>query len=184
MYAIRSYYDVVLTIRHPAAFVASLKVKEWHHDFNHFLRQTDLMQNELQEHAATIEHYAKNPPDVLQQGILLWNILYSMVSNYQKKYSSQWLFVRHEDLSLDPLKEFKRLFDHLGLEFTSDTRKIIIESTTGSGVSTRETDVFNVKRDSKMNVKAWKDRLTESEIASIKESTHRIWPLFYTEADW
>ena len=29
--------DVVIIIRHPAAFVASLKVKNWEHDFNEFL---------------------------------------------------------------------------------------------------------------------------------------------------
>ena len=37
--------------------------------------------------------------------------------NYQAAHPT-WLFHRHEDLSTNPMEQFKQIFDRLDLEFT------------------------------------------------------------------
>ena len=63
--------DVVVIIRHPAAFVASLKVKNWEFDFNHFLSQTELMDTHLKDYSEAIKTYSFDKKDIIKQGILL-----------------------------------------------------------------------------------------------------------------
>ncbi|MDX2361734.1 MAG: sulfotransferase [Crocinitomicaceae bacterium] len=169
--------DVVIIIRHPAAFVASLSVKNWKFDFNNLLDQKTLKQSCIGKYWDDIEKYAKDQPNLIHQGILLWNILYSMIHDYQKKYGDNWIFVRHEDLSLSPTKEFKKIFATLNLDFTSRVKKTIIASST----ATNENDSM---RDSAKNIKTWKNRLTDEEITRVKEGTREVWTYFYDESDW
>lgn len=77
--------DIVVLIRHPAAFVASLKVKGWEHDFNHFLSQPVLMNTLLKAHETLINDFSENKKDIIDQGILLWNIIYGTIAYYQGK---------------------------------------------------------------------------------------------------
>jgi Sulfotransferase domain len=169
--------DVVIAIRHPAAFIASLRVKGWDFDFNNLLNQKELMDSLLSEYKDEIEEHAKNPKEIIEQGILLWNVLYHVVSVYKKKYAKEWVFVRHEDVSLNPMGEYERIFSQLDIEFTDKVIAEIKESTTSSVKS-------NHKRDAAKNVKTWKDRLTVEEIAIIKEGTKAVSAEFYSEEDW
>lgn len=169
--------DIIVSIRHPAAFVASLKIKDWHFDFNNFLEQEALMNSHLTKYRSEIENHATSNYAIIQQGVLLWNTIYSTVLDFQKKYGDQWLFVKHEEVSYNPLTEFKRIFDFLDLEMNAAVRNWIQE-TSYSGVK----DGF--KRNSKENIKTWRERLTRDEIAYIKETTNPIWSKFYNEEDW
>lgn len=86
--------DVIVLIRHPAAFITSLKVKGWEFDFNNLLTQEDLMNVYLKDYIPSIQEFANNKKDIISQGILLWNILYQVVHEYQSKYFDQWYFIR------------------------------------------------------------------------------------------
>ncbi|PKA82117.1 sulfotransferase domain-containing protein [Ulvibacter sp. MAR_2010_11] len=169
--------DVIISIRHPAAFVASIKVKDWDFNFNHFLEQPALMEDYLETFSAEIKEYAMHTHDIVDQAILLWNILYSVVSKYKEKYGERWYFVRHEDLSENPILEFEKVFHYLQLDFTTAVKDKILDTTTRL-VSTEH------KRDSKSNKFTWKQRLTLLEISKVKEKTFPLWQRFYSEADW
>ena len=169
--------DVVIIIRHPAAFVASLKVKKWEFDFNNFLNQPDLMNSYLKPYGDDIKIFAKEKQSILVQGILLWNIMYSVVLHYQKNYVDDWYFVKHEDLSLNPNKEFKSLFNFLNLPFDNEIKNYLLKTTTSENDS-------KLERDSKTNIYTWKDRLNEDEIIQIKNGTIDVWKHLYTEKDW
>lgn len=169
--------DVIITIRHPAAFIASMKLKNWEFNFNELLQQKDLMALYLKPYQLEIEHYAKTKQPIVSQGILLWNILYSVVLQYQKTYGNQWYFVKHEDLSLNPIKEFSKIFDYLNLPYTQEIQNYIITTSTSDMATTH-------KRDSKSNIYTWKNRLNEDEIAKIKTQTMPVWSHFYSEEDW
>jgi len=169
--------DVIITVRHPAAFVASLKVKGWEFDFNNFFDQSNLMRVYLSDYRAEIETAVKEQPDVVSQGILLWNAIYTTVWQFKEKYKDAWLIVKHEDLSINPMDEYARIFDYLKLEFTDRVKQAIVKSTTA-------TEGSKHKRDSAKNVQTWKQRLSPEEIALIKEKTAPIWTKYYTEADW
>jgi len=170
-------FDVVVCVRHPAAFVASLKNKQWEFDFNHLLMQEKLMQHLLYPFAEEIREFANKRPALIDQGILLWNIIYKVAFQYQKEYGKKWIFVTNEDLSLRPIQEFKSIFEKLNLSFTTKVEEAIQESTKASEKS-------KLKRDSQKNIHSWKERLTTSEIEAIKKGTQDTWPLFYEEDTW
>lgn len=167
--------DVVVLVRHPAAFVASLKVKKWAHAFVHYTQQEKLMEV-LAPYAEQIRLFEKSEQDIIEQGILLWNIAYYRVSQFKEKYPD-WIFIRHEDLSMNPVDEYKKIYEKLGLDFTSTVEKKIVESSTAKKTG-------HLTRDSKENVSTWKKRLTEEEIERIRKDTKEISDIFYSEDYW
>ena len=110
--------QVVVLIRHPAAFADSLNRAGWNYDFSNFLRQPLLMERYLYRFADEIRAAAAQPMDILDQASLLWRAIYHTVYEYQQAHPA-WYFVRHEDLSLDPIAEFRRLFGYLDLPFST-----------------------------------------------------------------
>lgn len=74
--------DVIVLIRHPLAFIASIKVKNWQFNFNDLLDQQELMKTKLKSFEKEIREYSKNKPDIIDQGILLWNILHTVIKDY------------------------------------------------------------------------------------------------------
>lgn len=170
--------DVVISIRHPAAFAASLKVKEtWDFKFNQYLGQEKLMERYLSDYYNDIKANSENPPDMIKQSVTLWNTIYHTVHLYQEKYKNTWHFIKHEDLSTNPMELFQDLFNKLDLKFTGKVRKKLIESTTAKVPG-------KLKRDSKENIKSWKKRLSAEEIAYVKKETYAVWKEYYTEDDW
>ena len=169
--------DMVVLIRHPAAFVASLKVKNWQYDFNQFRLQEGLMNTWLKGYSAEISEYATNQKDIIDQGILLWNTIHNVIAGYRKKYENEWYFVRHEDISKDPIPEFEKIFYRLNLTLDDFVRNYIIDSSTA-----KRKAVMN--RDTTENIRMWKQRLTPLEIERIKNGTQKVWPNFYSEEDW
>jgi aspartyl/asparaginyl beta-hydroxylase (cupin superfamily) len=85
--------------------------------------------------------------------------------------------VKHEDLSIDPLDEFEKIFKFLQLNFSEEIKNKIKETTTSTINTTH-------KRDARQNIKTWKDRLSKEEIGRIKEETRIVWQHFYSEEDW
>jgi len=175
--------DVVVLIRHPAAFVSSLKVKGWSFPFDHFLRQEELMQTHLYPFSASIESYVSSQQDIIDQGILLWNIIHQTILNYQN-HRPEWLFIRHEDISRNPTEKFQEIFQYLNLEFSSSVRETIVRSTGTNNQKETTDDIHNVKRNSELNIWNWKERLTSSEINRIQEGVEVISEAFYTVEDW
>ena len=191
--------DVVVLIRHPAAFAGSLKKVNWLHPFDHFLQQPLLMQHHLYEYRSEIEEFAKSDKDIIDQAILLWNLIHHMILKYQNK-NPNWIFVKHEDLSRRPLAEFKNLYNRLDLPFSTEIEKKI-EAFSVPYRSGKFKLIINSKmrswhdrlaghysdkrrRDSKSNIFTWQKRLTVDEVKKIREKTRVISDNFYTEEDW
>ncbi|MCH9660490.1 MAG: sulfotransferase domain-containing protein, partial [Bacteroidetes bacterium] len=124
-----------------------------------------------------IEEQTIAPGDIIDQGILLWNCMHHVISQYKKSYGKDWYFVRHEDLSSDAAGEFQKMFAHLDLTYDQKVATHIVETTQANKDS-------DFKRDATKNIKNWKNRLTSEEIYRIKKGTHSIWSNFYNESDW
>lgn len=169
--------DIIVLIRHPAAFIASLKVKNWAFDFNNFINQPLLLQSYLKNYKDEIEYYSNNEEDIINQGILLWNIIHDTILQYQNKYENKWYFVKHEDLSINPTDEFTKIFSKLNLSLDSNVKNYINETTQSNEKS-------DLKRNSEENIKSWKKRLSIDEINRIKIGTEQVYKKFYTEKDW
>src|SRR6185369_11076039 len=76
--------DVVIMIRHPAAFVSSIKKLNWTHPFSHFLEQPLLMETVLSPFTAEIKEHASKEYSITDQAILLWRLLHYVTMNYQR----------------------------------------------------------------------------------------------------
>ena len=118
--------DVVVAIRHPAAFVSSIKRLNWTHQFDHFLKQPLLMRDHLSPFESEIKKFADCEQDILDQAILLWKILHHMIAKWQESHPD-WIFVKHEDISHDPMDGFQTIFNQLNLELTDRIKNTIKE---------------------------------------------------------
>ncbi len=174
--------DVVVLIRHPAAFASSLKNLNWTHPFSHFLEQSLLMKDHLYPFEKEIREYAKRKHDIIDQATLLWRLMYHIVLKYKRSHKD-WIFVRHEDLSTDPLSGFRNIFERLSLEF-SEPVKDIIKKHSNSANPADPSDQASIRRNSKLNIYNWKNRLTRSEIKRIRDNVRDISDFFYSDEDW
>ncbi|MBN1267865.1 MAG: sulfotransferase [Anaerolineales bacterium] len=173
--------QALILIRHPAAFVSSLKRVSWKISFQNFLKQPVLMDTYLRPFRAEIERAAANPPDLVTRGALLWKILYSVVDT-ELSGLSQVRLVRHEDLSLDPVSGFKDIFRWANLPFTDRVaRKIQAYSNTGNRGAARGDRVFELKRDSAATINIWKQKLTSEEIKTVFRITSPLLELYYPD---
>lgn len=176
--------DVVVLIRHPAAFVSSLKLKNWAFPFSHFLEQPLLMRDLLYPFETELRVHEEEEKDVVDQAILLWKIFHHRILEYQKKHPN-WIFVRHEDLSLDSVTGFKSLFDNLKLEFTPQINETIKDySSSHNPIEARIDTTHTLKRNSQSNIKNWKNRLTQAEVDRIRNQVEYISKEFYSDQDW
>ena len=170
--------EVVVLIRHPAAFVESVKRKNWDFDFREFARQPMLMENMLSPFSAEIDQFIRQKQSILLQACLLWRIFYHVVYQYQLRYSDQWYFYRHEDLSTHPVTSFRQLFQQVGLTFSPKIAEKVIQYSTSRNM------MSEVQRDSRSNAWKWKTLLSRSEIDQIRHNTEHIAEHFYTNAEW
>lgn len=176
--------DILIAVRHPAAFVSSLKRLGWTHDFNHFLEQEELMETYLYPFVDQIQDFAKNEKDIIDQGILLWNIINLNTLKFKQKYP-QIYTVLHEDLSLDPMNEFKKIFNCFDIHFASKTNQFLIETTNQDNNSEAQNNVTHqLHRNSKANIYNFKKRLTKKEISRIRKGTETISHAFYNQKWW
>lgn len=174
--------NVIVLIRNPFAFCASIRNQGFNnHPFEHFLRQEELIEKYLSSYRSEIESFSKAQAGVIEQGCLLWNIIHHVIYEYQEKHNN-WLFVRHEDLSLDPVGGFKKAYEHLGMAFSPKIEEKIRQST-GMGSSTFQNKETMV-RCSKRNLQSWKNNLSKEEVNFISRQTEKYLDAFYSDWDF
>ena len=173
--------DVVVTIRHPAAFASSIKRLGWPGAMRDMLAQPLLMRDLLDPFRGELEH-AVQGVDVIDQAILEWRIAHSIIHRYRSSMPG-WSFVRHEDIARDPGTGFRDLFTKLGLRFTPSVRSKIALHTDPSN-PTEVADPYDITRNSRSSIWTWRNRLTPAEVERIYEGTRDVWTYFYSEEDW
>ena len=119
---------------------------------------------------------------MIDKGILLWQIIYYVVAQYQRTHSD-WLFLRHEDIARNPVKHFHAIYKKLDLEFTPCIRSTIGKYSARSNPSKEPALGSFVKRDSKATIGSWKSRLTSREVKRIRVAVEDIASEFYSDAD-
>ena len=173
---------VLITVRHPAAFASSLQRLGWSFDFKNLLDQPLLMRDHLESYREQM--LAVKLEDVIGQGALLWKMIYDVVRKFQQS-NSEWLVLRHEDLSLDPVNRYRGLYEILSLDFTKRVEKVILESSSSENPAESPLkDVFSVKLDSAANIKNWKKRLDAEVIQRIRDITGETADYYYPSESW
>ncbi len=116
---------VLVMIRHPAAFAASIRRRGWRHRFADFLEQPLLMRDLLDPYEDEIVAASERPPAILDEAILLWNILYGTVAGLQERHP-EWAFARHEDVAREPVARFRDLYAQLGLGWSDAVEQLVL----------------------------------------------------------
>jgi hypothetical protein len=174
--------QVVVTVRHPAAFASSLKRLGWDFDLNDLLDQPLLMRDWLEPFREELKTIAKTD-DVIAQASLLWRMIYQVVDQFRMTEPGLSV-VRHEDLSLEPLDGYARLYAELGLDFSAKARQGILQASSAENPKElSKQSVHKVKLDSKANLVNWKHRLTDEEFERIKVMTADVFEKYYPDAD-
>ena len=177
---------MIIIIRHPAAIISSLKLNNIRYNFNgshSLLIQNDFLKNNV--------HFLNNnnenipePDDIIGQGILMWKILYGYVQKLQKN-NRDWIFAKHEDLSIDPIKEFELIFKKLGLPFRNKTKSKInklCSKDNSNYLLPGERD--KNKRNSKKLIYRWHEILSEDEVLRIQKEVSLISDYWYDQKSW
>jgi hypothetical protein len=175
-------FKVVIAVRHPAAFASSLKRLNWPFDFQDLLAQPLLMRDHLEPFREEMQFIRQD--DVIGQAALLWKMIYRSVRMAHQS-NPDFLVVRHEDLSRDPVPGYRALYQALGMEFTPRVEKTILNSSSSDNpreLSSRK--VHGIKLDSRANMDNWKKRLTAQEIERVRKITEEVSTLYYSNAEW
>lgn len=172
--------QIIVLIRHPAAFVSSILKANWSFDFNHFAHQPILM-NELPQFEEKIKLYAKEEQPLIDQAILLWNIFHSFIFKQKQTYK-EWIFIRHEDLSLYPMESFTKLMEEIGVTFNQEkASKYFSSSKPVIGIKDKNNQLF---RDPAENIKKWKKDLSSKEVEYIYQQVVTVSQHFYKDSEW
>jgi hypothetical protein len=176
--------EVVILIRHPAAFVSSIKRMQWTHDFSNFLDQPLLLRDILAPFEQDIRKHMERENDFVEDAVLLWRMFYYFVLRLKEKHQN-FILLKHEDISSDPIKRFKELFLSLNINFTEKTKNLIIEHTNPRNPKEAPHGVMHqLKRNSLANIKNWKHRLSQAEIDRVRSGVNDIAAAFYNDEDW
>ncbi len=189
-FAKRLSCKVVSTVRHPAAFASSLKRLNWPFDFQDLLNQPFLMRDYLEPFRE--EMGSIKGDDLIGQAALLWKMIYHSVHTTLREAQGgarelrpDFIAVRHEDLSRDPVSGYRDLYAVLGLAFAPRVEKMILDSSSAENpkeLSRKKT--HSVRLDSRANLNNWKKRLTSGEIQHVREITEEVSQLYYSDVDW
>ena len=175
----RLHCQVVVVVRHPLAFASSLKRLNWSFDFGDLLGQPLLMDRLLSPWQGEMEQMQRRPGDVISQASLLWRVIYGTVAGYRVTQPCLTV-VRHEDLSLHPVKGFRQLYAALGLTFSAPAERTIIRSSRENNPTELAAgDPHAVRLNSRANLQNWKHRLSGEEMERVLEATHDIAAFFY-----
>jgi hypothetical protein len=174
--------EVVVLVRHPAAFVNSVKTRGLRHPFSDFLAQPLLMRDMLADFEGDLQAFVATERPLLDQGILLWRLIHHVILGYRARYPG-WTFVRLEDVARDPLGRFEELYARLGQTMDDRARAAIAAHSDPSNPS-EVRDPADLRRDSRSSIDTWKARLTTQEIRTIRDSVEPISNELYTDEDW
>lgn len=178
---------VLVIIRHPAAFVASLIAAGWVRFPFRILRDQDgLMRDRLAPFRDEIAAAAETHPDPVGVGTLLWRAIHHHIRLLREE-RPDWIFARHEDLSREPVEAYREVYRRLGLPFGPETAARIA-TMTGQDGGMAALSIFGTRRrtvrNSLDNIAYFKKRLTPEQIARIRAATMDVWPAFYSEEEW
>jgi hypothetical protein len=162
---------------------ASMKRLGWTFDFKDLLEQPLLMEDWLEPFRDDMQSALLKPEDVIGQASLLWRMIYWVVTQYNQNLPQSQI-VRHEDLSLDPLQGFSKLYKSLGLPFTSRAQKKILKSSSSENPTELSERAHAVNLDSRANLNNWKHRLEPEEVQRVRQLTGVVADLYYPDEDW
>ncbi len=178
--------QVIVTVRHPGAVMASFKQLGWLFSFNSTLldRQAFFRKYFTEKEYMKLIQY-KQRSFAVQVG-LMWACIYKVLTSFSSKNPS-FLTIKHENISLKPEENFKKIFKWCNLEYTNSIKKEILKKTKSDNPVRKNSNIDEEKvigRNSQKLVDYWKDIVTHEERSILKEITEPVAQLYYDENSW
>ncbi len=172
---------VVIVLRHPGAVVASFKKLNINHEVSKLLNQPALKADYL---GTLLKNVNYKNFDLIEQAAWHWNCINHILLDFAKK-NKKMIVVRHEDLSQNPIEEFRKLYEKLGLHFSDRVERIIAEHTAAHNpVAAAEGEWHQLKRNSRENIHRWHKVLSDKETEIVRAITAKIADEFYVKSTW
>ncbi len=176
--------QVVVLVRHPAAFASSIKRLGWRFDARSWLDQPLLLRDHLGPARPDLERLAGGRVDLVDEAVVLWNAFYGVVATLADRHPD-WHVLRYEDLAEEPVAGFARLYPALGLRWDDDVaRRVAGFSDEGNVKEVAAGDRGTTRRDSRAAKWTWLRRLTPEEVARVREGTAATAGRWYDEGSW
>jgi hypothetical protein len=176
--------DVVVLIRHPAAFASSLKRLGWTFDFRNLTEQADLLNGLLHPFRAELLAATRRDLDIIDQAILLWRVINATALGYRQRHPA-WHVIRYEDLAADPATGMRALYRDLGLHWSPLVAAGVARYTGRDNLGeVAPGDRGGVARHSRAAMWTWTQRLTTDEVSRIRSGTSDVADHLYSAEDW
>jgi hypothetical protein len=176
--------NVLVMIRHPAAVISSMKRLGWGTFPDRWaLPQYRLMNELLAPFEEQLKQLEKKECDLIEHNAVQWKMLHHVISYYKKEHRD-WVFLRHMDISCDPMTCFTELFNTFGLTLTEFARNNIEEYSSRSNPAQAYGTEKPFQLNSEATISNWKHKLSPSEIQRIRELVEDVSCEFYSDDDW
>ncbi|MBD3277021.1 MAG: hypothetical protein GF388_01865 [Candidatus Aegiribacteria sp.] len=184
-------YDahVLMMVRHPAAYVASVKRLGWRAPVEDFTCQPDLLDwlpGYLSEELLARESQRPEPAEgvfALEAAVLCWKVFHETIFRYSSE-NPGWIVVRHEDLATNYLEGFRRLYMDLGLEWGKHQAEMVEKHCSSCNELVRGRVNHEFRQDSGKVVRAWMEDLNREELETVRNLASPVWEKYYTPASW
>ncbi len=168
----------VIAIKHPTSFIASLKrVNWWPHP------------GKMKDQPHLIEDYFADEPDFLHKkwstpilrSAAYWRALNKVFLTQTSKYPD-WQVITHEQLSQNPVANFKTLYEALDLPWSASVKdKIIKQTQNNSSAEAKKGLVQDFQRNSKDIFEMRRNSLSLEERKAIFEVVEDVALQIYTK---
>lgn len=177
--------QTVVTVRHPIGVAVSRKKLGWHFNFNHFLKQKELMRILPSNATRAIEAALKANGDIISESAAMWCVIYSVLNQWIDE-SANWTVVRHEDLCADPVGTFRDLCQTLGLPFCENVLEAIKQESEASSTSRKQEPAkqHNHVRDSQQIPALTRKAISREEIDRVRAIAGETADAFYDASSW
>jgi hypothetical protein len=171
---------IVVVVRHPAAVVASIKRLGWAFPLADLVAQPEA----IAERAILGRQRIARESGGVAESAALWLVTYE--SLFRSLVGIEGVrFVRHEDISSDPEREFMALYDALDLEWNQWAVRGVRESSDSRhGASLPRRSPHRTRLDSVGSLGRWRRDLSSNEIAQVSGITRPMADEWYSQDDW
>ncbi len=162
---------IVYLVRHPAAVANSFLANGWKSQrFEDRFLPGSIPPEEVERFSSFWAGHGALQATVLKRTL-------DLLDNYP-----DYTILRYEDLCLDPVEEFRRLFDFCALTWDVQTEARIRERAVSKG--SYQAGNFDLKRDSLAMITKWQTQIDPSYIDEIREAYLSYDPPFYGPETW
>jgi hypothetical protein len=171
----------IIVVKHPISFVASMVRVNSEYNEMEVMKQPVLVEKYLKEER---ESFTRPPSSIVEASARLWRVAHKVIFQMAKCYSD-WIIVRQEDLSLEPIETFCTLYKKNRLPWSNRIEKRIKKMTGSKNtINGRAGHRYDLRRNSRAILKARFASLSPSEKKVVYNLTGDIASYLYEDKYW